>query len=244
MKSTVSMRNPCASDARTSPWCSKTNSRRKCHHIAGRPNSALRLRTLYFRPFVHSAHSRDQCRVRRAHDARPSVSSKSWKTRATHWPAAVPPNAGKTGYATGEIAGFWFLHAVNSGLAPLRHMYYSTHGHPEECISKWRASPGRLCTFTLEHHPRSIPAYDHLQPDKCFDSARQAHSRAARNGAAHQLHLHSAHRGRRLSALRHGHRSALSAVARRGSSPFAGNMGAAELMRKTPNCIKICSKSS
>jgi type VI secretion system protein ImpJ len=29
---------------------------------------------------------------------------------------------------------------------------------------------GALCTFTLEIHPSSIPAYDHAQPDECFDA--------------------------------------------------------------------------
>ena len=76
--------------------------------------------------------------------------------------------ASKTGYSTGEIAAFWFLHAVNSGLAPLRHIFFSTHGHPEELYIELARLAGALCTFTIEIHPRSIPAYDHHQPDKCF----------------------------------------------------------------------------
>src|SRR5262249_17288235 len=31
-----------------------------------------------------------------------------------------------------ELAKFWMLHAVNSNLGPLRHLYYTKRGHPEE----------------------------------------------------------------------------------------------------------------
>src|SRR5262249_40245756 len=79
-------------------------------------------------------------------------------------------STGKIGYASGEIASFWFLHAMNSGLAPLRHIFYATHGHPEHLYIEMARLAGALCTFTIEHHPRSIPAFDHLQPDKCFDA--------------------------------------------------------------------------
>jgi type VI secretion system protein ImpJ len=79
-------------------------------------------------------------------------------------------SSGKTGYSTREVANFWFLHAVNSGLAPLRHLWISKHGHPEELYMEMARLAGALCTFTLEIHPSSIPAYDHAQPDECFDA--------------------------------------------------------------------------
>src|SRR5262249_24059454 len=35
-------------------------------------------------------------------------------------------------YSARDLAGFWLLHAVNAGLAPLRHLWTSKRGHPEE----------------------------------------------------------------------------------------------------------------
>lgn len=78
--------------------------------------------------------------------------------------------AGKTGYSTREIANFWFLHALHAGLAPLRHQFFSKRSHPEELYLELARLAGSLCTFTLEVHPRSIPLYDHDQPDECFDA--------------------------------------------------------------------------
>jgi type VI secretion system protein ImpJ len=150
-------------------------------------------------------------------------------------------NSGKTGYATGEIAGFWFLHAVNSGMAPLRHMFYSTHGHPEELYLELARLAGALCTFTLEVHPRSIPPYDHLQPDKCFDALDKLIRLLLETvlptncisipliPAGDYLHNGTVTDQRCLG---------------RSSWVFAvrANMGAAEVMRKTPELIKICSE--
>ena len=150
-------------------------------------------------------------------------------------------NTGKTGYASGEIAGFWFLHAVNSGLAPLRHMFYSTHGHPEELYLEMARLAGALCTFTLEHHPRSIPPYDHLQPDKCFDSL----DRLIR------LLLETVLPTNCISipltfAGDYQHNGTVTDQRCLGRSTWVfainSNVGAAELIRKTPELIKICSE--
>jgi len=150
-------------------------------------------------------------------------------------------NTGKAGYASGEIAAFWYLHAVNAGLAPLRHMFYSTHGHPEELYLEMARLAGALCTFTLEHHPRAIPEYEHLQPDKCFEAL----DRLIRilletvlptncisiplTAAGDYLHYGTVADQRCLG---------------RSTWVFAIRswIGAAELMRKTPELIKICSE--
>jgi type VI secretion system protein ImpJ len=150
-------------------------------------------------------------------------------------------NSGKTGYASGEIASFWFLHAINAGLSPLRHMYYSTHGHPEELYLEMARLAGALCTFTLEHHPRSIPPYDHLQPDKCFEALDKLIRILLETVlptncisipltfAGDYLHYGTVTDQRCLG---------------RSSWVFAirSNIGAAELMRKTPELIKVCSE--
>lgn len=77
------------------------------------------------------------------------------------------------GYSTREIASFWFLHAVNSSLNVFRHQWSSKHGHPEELYTEMLRLGGALCTFTLDSHPRSLPAYDHARLDHCFDALDQ-----------------------------------------------------------------------
>jgi type VI secretion system protein ImpJ len=77
------------------------------------------------------------------------------------------PNAG---LSTRDIASFWFLHTVNASLSPLRHLYYSKRGHPEELFLALSRLGGALCTFALESHPRMLPVYDHDKPDESFET--------------------------------------------------------------------------
>ncbi len=73
------------------------------------------------------------------------------------------------GASAADIANFWFLHSVNSTLTVLRHLYAAKRGHPEELFREMSRLAGALCTFGLEVHPRSLPAYDHLHLDRCFE---------------------------------------------------------------------------
>ncbi|HML16321.1 MAG TPA: type VI secretion system baseplate subunit TssK [Bryobacteraceae bacterium] len=79
-------------------------------------------------------------------------------------------SGGAVGFSTREIASFWFLHTVNASLSPLRHFYFSKRGHPQELYLELSRLAGALCTFALESHPRTLPAYDHDHPDECFDA--------------------------------------------------------------------------
>ncbi len=74
------------------------------------------------------------------------------------------------GFSTREIASFWFLHTVNANLAPLRHFYYAKRGHPQELYMQLSRLAGALCTFALQSHPRTLPAYDHAHPQECFEA--------------------------------------------------------------------------
>jgi type VI secretion system protein ImpJ len=74
----------------------------------------------------------------------------------------------RAGLSARHIAQFWFLHAVNSSLSPLRHLLLSKHGHPEELFREMLRLGGALCTFGLDTHPRSLPSYDHKNLDRCF----------------------------------------------------------------------------
>ena len=74
------------------------------------------------------------------------------------------------GVSVHELTRFWFLHAINSALAPLMHLYSARRGHPEELFLEMSRLAGALCTFSLDGHPRSLPRYQHLRLDECFDA--------------------------------------------------------------------------
>jgi type VI secretion system protein ImpJ len=71
-------------------------------------------------------------------------------------------------FATRDIANFWLLHTVNEALAPLRHIYLSRRGHPEQLYSEMLRLGGALCTFGVDSHPSSLPLYNHEALDRCF----------------------------------------------------------------------------
>ena len=90
-------------------------------------------------------------------------------------------NAGFTGTTRGydrqaagmsaqQISAFWFLHAVNSGLANLRHLYLGNQSHPEELFSEMLRLGGALCTFGLETSAAALPIYDHWELQSCFEA--------------------------------------------------------------------------
>lgn len=82
---------------------------------------------------------------------------------------ARPQGKSLTEFSTRDVANFWLLHTVNSALAPLRHLYFTKRGHPEELYTEMARLAGALCTFTLDSHPRTVPPYDHALPDRTFD---------------------------------------------------------------------------
>jgi type VI secretion system protein ImpJ len=76
----------------------------------------------------------------------------------------------EAGVSSGQVARFWMLHSINSSLAPLRHLLLTKHGHPEELYRELLRLGGALCTFGLDVHPRSLPAYDHDHLERCFEA--------------------------------------------------------------------------
>jgi len=75
----------------------------------------------------------------------------------------------RTDFSTREIANFWLLHAVNSALAPLRHLHAAKGGHPEPLFLELSRLAGALCTFALDSHPRDLPLYDHDHLSLAFE---------------------------------------------------------------------------
>jgi len=80
------------------------------------------------------------------------------------------PTGGRfqAGMSARDVSQFWFLHALNSSLTPLRHLLLSKHGHPEELFREMSRLAGALCTFDMDTHPSSLPAYDHGNPGPSF----------------------------------------------------------------------------
>jgi type VI secretion system protein ImpJ len=74
----------------------------------------------------------------------------------------------QTGLSAQEVSRFWFLHAINSSLGPLRHMFVSQSAHPAELFAELLRLGGALCTFALDSPPQNLPLYRHLCLDKCF----------------------------------------------------------------------------
>lgn len=82
-----------------------------------------------------------------------------------------------SGLSAQDVANFWYLHTLNTCLAPLRHLYAARRGHPEQVFLELMRLAGSLCTFKADSHPRDIPLYDHQNLEKCF-KALDEHIRA------------------------------------------------------------------
>lgn len=79
----------------------------------------------------------------------------------------------KSAFSAQGIAYFWLLHAVNSALGVLRHLWIAKRGHPEEVFLELSRLGGALCTFVVDSHPRMLPLYDHARLGECFDALDQ-----------------------------------------------------------------------
>lgn len=86
-------------------------------------------------------------------------------------------------FAQREVASFWLLHAIHASLPTLRNYMQSKRIHPERLYVELARLSGALCTFSLDAHPRALPAYDHDHPEACFD-ALDRHIRAHLDVAA------------------------------------------------------------
>ena len=63
------------------------------------------------------------------------------------------PSKFQTGFSSDDVAAFWFVHTVNAGLAVLRHICLTEHGHPEQLYMEMARLAGALCTFGFDSHP-------------------------------------------------------------------------------------------
>jgi type VI secretion system protein ImpJ len=146
----------------------------------------------------------------------------------------------QSGMSAQQIARFWFLHAINSGLAALRHLYLSKQGHPEELFVEMLRLGGALCTFGLQSSPADLPIYDHLDLQACFDALDRhirEHLELVIPTNCVSIRLDQANRyfwEGEISDTRCFGRS-------RWFLSISSNIGEAELISGTPALAKICS---
>jgi type VI secretion system protein ImpJ len=86
-------------------------------------------------------------------------------------------------FAQKEVANFWLLHAIHASTPTLRNYLQAKRVHPERLYVELARLSGALCTFSLDSHPRELPAYDHDHPEASFD-ALDRHIRANLDVAA------------------------------------------------------------
>ena len=144
-------------------------------------------------------------------------------------------------YSTRDIASFWLLHTVNSSLVPLRHLFFSKRGHPEELYRELARLAGALCTFALDSHPRDLPLYDHARLDECFN-ALDRHIRTHLDTVV-PTNCVSIPLSRISDYLYEGQIAdarCLNAV--RWIFAIKSSAGEVEVISKTPQLVKICSK--
>ncbi|MCC8381218.1 type VI secretion system baseplate subunit TssK [Xenorhabdus sp. PB30.3] len=71
-------------------------------------------------------------------------------------------------FAVADVSLFWLLNALNSAEPVLAELLASPTRHPELLYRELVRLAGSLLTFSLEHQPEDIPAYQHLSPGTVF----------------------------------------------------------------------------
>lgn len=146
----------------------------------------------------------------------------------------------QAGVSAGQVAQFWFLHALNSHLAPLRHLLLTKHSHPEELYRELLRLGGALCSFGLDSHPRSLPVYDHQQAESCFaalDDHIRRHLEIVLPSKAISIPLESVERYFYEGDVKDPRCFGRS----RWILGVQAKMGEADLIAKVPQLVKLCS---
>ena len=145
----------------------------------------------------------------------------------------------QAGMSARHVAQYWFLHAINSNRPALRHMLLS-QAHPQELYREMARLAGALCTFGLEVHPRSLPAYDHDNLGDCFaklDEHIRRHLEIVLPSKAIKIPLRAIE-----SFLYHGNVTDERCVGpARWILEIQSPTGEADLIARVPKLTKICS---
>lgn len=146
----------------------------------------------------------------------------------------------QAGMSARHVAQYWFLHTLNTSLPVLRHFMLSQHAHPQELYREMLRLGGALCTFGLEVHPRSLPAYDHLNLGSCFlslDDHIRRHLEIVMPSKAIRIPLQSVE-----TYLYNGEVSDERCLgAGRWVLEIRSRIGDADLIANVPKLVKICS---
>ena len=145
---------------------------------------------------------------------------------------------------TGDVATFWLLHAVHSAAAALRHHLHVRRTHPEQLYADLARLAGALCTFSLDSHPRDLPAYAHEDLEGCFgalDRHIRGHLELTVPTSALRIPLERSapylHTGRVADprCFAHGARWVLGVRAGEGAAAEAA------VVTRVPQLVKVCS---
>jgi type VI secretion system protein ImpJ len=71
-------------------------------------------------------------------------------------------------FTTADIANFWLLYTINSNLPAIRHLFETSHRHPERLFKAMLGLAGSLTTFSSTTTTRDLPLYDHDRLGECF----------------------------------------------------------------------------
>lgn len=143
-------------------------------------------------------------------------------------------------YSARELASFWLLHSVNSAAAVIRHLWKSKRGHPEEAFLELSRLAGALCTFGLESNPRSLPVYDHedlTQGFEALDRHIRAHLEIVLPTKCLEIRLRQT-----ANHFYEGEVTDTRCLGRaRWIFSIHSEAGDAEVIRRTPQLVKVCS---
>jgi type VI secretion system protein ImpJ len=139
-----------------------------------------------------------------------------------------------------DVANYWFLHALHSALPPLEHLSATRHPHPEAVYVELARLAGALCTFSFDSDPRRLPAYEHRNPGPGF-RALDAHIRkhleivVPSNTVTLDFHPVEPY----IQAAEVKDERCLRRA--RWILGIRSSLGEADLMRKVPQLVKVCS---
>lgn len=158
--------------------------------------------------------------------------------------ALTPSSSGsrrfQAGLSSGQVAQFWMLHSINSSLAPLRHQLFTKRGHPEETYAEMLRLAGALCTFGLAVHPRALPVYNHDDLASCFEALDRhirEHLEIIAPSQAINIPLRPVDKYFYDGTIKDERCLARS----RWILGMGSSIGEADIIRKTPQLVKVCS---
>jgi type VI secretion system protein ImpJ len=162
------------------------------------------------------------------------------ETKSSSLGRSKSAGGGLAEFSSRDLATFWLIHAVNSGLAALRHLWISKRGHPEQLFMEMSRLGGALCTFALDSHPRTLPIYDHRNLGECFEKLDE-HIRTHLETIV-PTNCVSIPLTKVADYFYEGEISDSRVLGRsRWVLGLHANMGEAELIERTPQLVKLCS---